>query len=235
VRRESGPSHYSALRSAAGLAFGPLVSGALLAGVGWRGVFAIPAAFGLLVAVAARTLGESRNPVARPADMAGTVTFTGGLFFLILAFVEAPARSWGSWLVIGCLAGCLVLLAGFVLVEHLQRAPMFDLELLRYPRFVGVCAAATRVHTASGGRVPAHLLLRGQRPQCRARRKHWPGCWPRATTSCRSSGTRSTQRRAENIGTAHVTPTPEDLARVQEILPHGAAGARYPEAMMPSW
>jgi MFS family permease len=126
----------------AGLAFGPLVSGSLLAGVGWRGVFAIPAAFGLLVAVAARALGESRNPVARPVDMAGTVTFTGGLFLLILAIVEAPAQGWGSGLVIGCFAGCVVLLAGFVLVEHLQRAPMFDLELLRYPRFVGVCAAA---------------------------------------------------------------------------------------------
>jgi MFS family permease len=127
----------------AGLAFGPFVSGALVAGMGWRGVFAIPAALGLLVAVAARALGESRNPVARPVDLAGTVTFTGGLFLLILAFVEAPARGWDSWLVICCLAGCLVLLAGFVLVEHLQRAPMFDLELLRYPRFVGVCAAAT--------------------------------------------------------------------------------------------
>ena len=126
----------------AGLAFGPLASGALLAGLGWRGVFAIPAVFGLLVAVAARALGESRNPVARPVDTAGTVTFTGGLFLLILAFVEAPARGWASGLVIGCLAGCVVLLAGFVLVEHLQRTPMFDLELLRYPRFVGVCAAA---------------------------------------------------------------------------------------------
>jgi Major Facilitator Superfamily/Aldo/keto reductase family len=48
-------------------------------------------------------------------------------------------------------------------------------------------------------------------------------------------GTRSTQRGAENVAAAHVTLTPEDLARVQEILPHGAAGARYPEAMMPSW
>jgi hypothetical protein len=48
-------------------------------------------------------------------------------------------------------------------------------------------------------------------------------------------GTRSTQRGTENVAAAHVTLTPEDLARVQEILPHGAAGARYPEAMMPSW
>lgn len=48
-------------------------------------------------------------------------------------------------------------------------------------------------------------------------------------------GTRSPQRVAENAAAAHVTLTAQDLARVQEILPHGAAGSRYPEGMMPSW
>ncbi|MFG2022424.1 aldo/keto reductase [Streptomyces sp. NPDC048825] len=48
-------------------------------------------------------------------------------------------------------------------------------------------------------------------------------------------GTRSPQRLAENVAAAHVTLTPQDLARVQEILPQGAAGSRYPEAIMPSW
>ncbi|MET8023571.1 aldo/keto reductase [Streptomyces avermitilis] len=48
-------------------------------------------------------------------------------------------------------------------------------------------------------------------------------------------GTRSPRRLAENVAAAHVTLTPEDLARVQETLPKGAAGSRYPAAMMPSW
>ncbi|MGW7043999.1 aldo/keto reductase [Streptomyces avermitilis] len=48
-------------------------------------------------------------------------------------------------------------------------------------------------------------------------------------------GTRSPQRLAENVAAAHVTLTSEDLVRVQEILPKGAAGSRYPDAMMPSW
>ncbi|MFE2064512.1 aldo/keto reductase [Streptomyces sp. NPDC059467] len=48
-------------------------------------------------------------------------------------------------------------------------------------------------------------------------------------------GTRSPHRLEENVASAHVTLTPEDLARVQEILPHGAAGSRYPEAVMPTW
>ncbi|AVZ74609.1 aldo/keto reductase [Streptomyces lunaelactis] len=48
-------------------------------------------------------------------------------------------------------------------------------------------------------------------------------------------GTRSPERLALNVAAAYVTLTPEDLARIQEILPHGAAGSRYPEVMMPTW
>jgi len=48
-------------------------------------------------------------------------------------------------------------------------------------------------------------------------------------------GTRNAGRLAENVGAADVTLTPEDLRRVQEILPHGSFGDRYPAMMMPSW
>lgn len=48
-------------------------------------------------------------------------------------------------------------------------------------------------------------------------------------------GTRSPHRLAENVAAAYVDLTAGDLARVQEILPHGAAGSRYPAAMMPTW
>jgi aryl-alcohol dehydrogenase-like predicted oxidoreductase len=48
-------------------------------------------------------------------------------------------------------------------------------------------------------------------------------------------GTRSAERLAENVGAADVVLTAEDLARVQEILPHGSYGDRYPAALMPTW
>lgn len=48
-------------------------------------------------------------------------------------------------------------------------------------------------------------------------------------------GTRSPRRLEENVGSAYVDLTPEDLARIQEILPHGSAGSRYPASMMPTW
>ncbi|GAA3546960.1 aldo/keto reductase [Amycolatopsis ultiminotia] len=46
-------------------------------------------------------------------------------------------------------------------------------------------------------------------------------------------GTRSVARVEENAAAADVELTADDLARIDEIVPHGAFGARYPEIMMP--
>ncbi|MGN6444097.1 aldo/keto reductase [Amnibacterium sp.] len=48
-------------------------------------------------------------------------------------------------------------------------------------------------------------------------------------------GSRSVARIRENIGAAGVELTPQDLARIQEIVPEGASGSRYPEASTPVW
>jgi aryl-alcohol dehydrogenase-like predicted oxidoreductase len=46
-------------------------------------------------------------------------------------------------------------------------------------------------------------------------------------------GTRSETRLTENVAAAEVELTPEDLARVDQILPQGSYGSRYPAEMMP--
>lgn len=49
-------------------------------------------------------------------------------------------------------------------------------------------------------------------------------------------GTRRKERLAENIGSAALQLTAEELARITEILPEGAAGARYAmPSMIPEW
>ncbi len=47
-------------------------------------------------------------------------------------------------------------------------------------------------------------------------------------------GTRSTRRLEENVAAADVALDPADLDHIHQILPHGAAGPRYPAAMMPT-
>jgi aryl-alcohol dehydrogenase-like predicted oxidoreductase len=48
-------------------------------------------------------------------------------------------------------------------------------------------------------------------------------------------GTRKPERLAENAAAADLELSASDLARIEEILPEGAYGSRYPQVMMPHW
>jgi aryl-alcohol dehydrogenase-like predicted oxidoreductase len=48
-------------------------------------------------------------------------------------------------------------------------------------------------------------------------------------------GTRKPERLAENAAADDVELSASDLARIEEILPEGAYGSRYPQVMMPRW
>ncbi|WOI56099.1 aldo/keto reductase [Palleronia sp. LCG004] len=48
-------------------------------------------------------------------------------------------------------------------------------------------------------------------------------------------GTRSIARLEENVGAVHLKLSDDDLRRIEEILPSGGFGARYPDAVMPDW
>lgn len=48
-------------------------------------------------------------------------------------------------------------------------------------------------------------------------------------------GTRSAKRAVENAHAGDVVLSQQDLARIDEILPHGGFGARYSEQHMPEW
>ncbi|MEV5546456.1 MFS transporter [Streptomyces sp. NPDC052309] len=126
----------------AGLAFGPLISGVMVSAIGWRGVFAVPAAVGLLVAALSPLLSESRNPAAQRLDWPGTLSFTAGLFLFIFALVQGPASGWTSPLVLGSFAAFIALMVLFYMVEKHHTTPMFDLSLLRHSRFMGISATA---------------------------------------------------------------------------------------------
>ena len=48
-------------------------------------------------------------------------------------------------------------------------------------------------------------------------------------------GTRSLTRLKENLGAADVSLSTDDLARIHDIVPNGAVGARYIDELLPSW
>jgi len=124
------------------VASGPLVGGIITDALGWRWVFFVNIPVGAFALWAAVTrMGESRDPGAVRLDPWGLLTSSAALFLVVFGTLRGNAEGWSSALILGSLIGGAVLLAVFVLVEHLQERPMLDLGLFRSPTFVGVSLA----------------------------------------------------------------------------------------------
>jgi EmrB/QacA subfamily drug resistance transporter len=125
------------------VAVGPVLGGVITSGLSWRWIFLvnIPIGIATIAAILLR-VEESRDPRAQRPDWLGFVSFSAALVALVYGLIESNTHGWGSTTVVGSLVAAVVLLAAFVAVELLQRAPMFDFALLRKPTFVGGLAAA---------------------------------------------------------------------------------------------
>ncbi|MEU7002552.1 MFS transporter [Nonomuraea sp. NPDC046570] len=126
----------------AGLAFGPTVSGLLVQVLGWRAVFAVPAAIAGLVLLMTPLLPRIPGERGRRVDWPGAALFTTALLLLIFALNEGPALGFGSPPVVGGFVVAAVLGVALVLVERRTADPMFDLGLLTNRRFLALALAA---------------------------------------------------------------------------------------------
>jgi EmrB/QacA subfamily drug resistance transporter len=127
----------------ASAAVGPLLGGALTEGLGWASIFYINVPVGIVAAlITLAKLEESRDPEGKSVDWIGTITFTGGLFLLVLAVIRGNAEGWGSTLIVSLLTGSVVLLLAFVVSQFVQENAMFDLTLFRKPTFDGAAVVA---------------------------------------------------------------------------------------------
>jgi len=128
------------------VAIGPLVGGVLTDGLGWEWVFLLNVPIGIAaVAVTYWKVAESRDPNATRIDWAGLLTFSAGLFFLVLGLVRANAEGWGSTLIVSLFAAAAVLIAAFVAIERRVSEPMLPLGFFRRRAFTGVQLAAFAV------------------------------------------------------------------------------------------
>jgi MFS family permease len=88
----------------------------------------------LLLPLAARRVQESFG-VRAPLDLVGFGLVGLGLLGVVLGLVRANAEGWTSPLILGSLAGGVVLLAGFVLWERRAKAPMVPMALFAHRGF----------------------------------------------------------------------------------------------------
>ncbi len=128
------------------VAVGPVLGGVLTSGLSWNWIFWVNVPICVLaLGVTLTKVEESRNPHAGRLDLAGFVSFSGGLALLVLALIRGGENGWSDGSVVWSFVASGALLVAFVVSQLLQKAPMFDLGLLRKPTFVGGLVAAIGV------------------------------------------------------------------------------------------
>jgi EmrB/QacA subfamily drug resistance transporter len=131
------------------VAIGPLLGGALTDSLGWESIFYLNVPIGIAaLAITSLKLRESRDPNATRIDWAGTGTFSGSLFLLVLALVRGNDEGWSSTLILSLLAGSAALFVVFIAVERRVTEPMLPLGLFRRRAFTGVQLAAFAISSS---------------------------------------------------------------------------------------
>ena len=119
--------------AAGGGSIGVLLGGVLTDALSWHWIFLVNVPIGVVVVVASlRVLPASRVAASRPRlDVAGAVTVTLSLILATYAIVNGNQAGWLSGQTVGLLAGAVVLLAAFLVIEAKIDSPLVPLKLFR--------------------------------------------------------------------------------------------------------
>jgi MFS family permease len=135
-----------------------LVLGGVLAPIAWRLVFLVSVPFGLLGTGWAYYMLEERGiRVRAKIDWLGNVTFAVGLVAVLVGITYGilpyggHTMGWTAPGVIGAIAGGLIVLAAFLVIETRVAQPMFRLSLFRIRAFSGGSVATFLSALARGG------------------------------------------------------------------------------------
>jgi MFS family permease len=135
-----------------------LVLGGVLAPVAWRLIFLVSVPFGILGTVWAYHMLEERGVRKRARiDWLGNLTFAVGLIALLVGITYGilpyggHTMGWTAPGVIAAIAGGLVILVAFVVIEARVAEPMFRLPLFRIRAFTGGSVATFLSSLARGG------------------------------------------------------------------------------------
>lgn len=134
---------------------GPLVAGVLiqwnLLGVGWRLIFFINLALGLVAVIGAlRYVPSDTVAVSERLDGRGVLLIGATTFLLVYPLIEGRELGWPWWTLALLLAGC----AGMGLFARYERrspAPLIEPSLLRRRSFLSGAAVALAFFTATAG------------------------------------------------------------------------------------
>jgi EmrB/QacA subfamily drug resistance transporter len=113
---------------------GVFLGGVLTEYASWPWVFYITVPIAVIVlAFTASALPRTTRKAAGSIDVWGALTVTAGLAAVVYAVVNAPEVGWITWSTLALLAGGIVLLGIFFVIQAHSRNPLLRLGLLRAP------------------------------------------------------------------------------------------------------
>ncbi len=132
---------------------GPLVGGAIVAGLAWQWVFWVNVPIGVAVfACGATRLSETRG-TPRPLDVLGLVLAAGAVFAFTDALLHGPTTGWGSTLVLALFTAAVVFAGALLVWERHTAHPMLPAGTFANASFRGACAARGALAAALFGGV----------------------------------------------------------------------------------
>lgn len=134
-------------------ALGPVIGGWLIEHVSWRAVFFLNVPLALAVlAIVFLFVPESRDEEeSGKIDLTGAALATLGLGAAVFGLIESSRLGFANPFVIAALAGGVVTLAVFILVEARKRHPMMPLSLFRSRNFAGANLLTLFLYAALAG------------------------------------------------------------------------------------
>jgi len=139
--------------SGLGVAFGPLVGGAVVEGINWQWVFWLNVPIGLATLPLIRVrLRESFGP-DRSLDLPGLAFASVGLFGVVWGLVRGNSLGWTDPQILGSLAAGAIVLAGFVAWELRTPRPMLPMRFFANRAFSAANAASLLMYFGMFGSI----------------------------------------------------------------------------------
>jgi EmrB/QacA subfamily drug resistance transporter len=134
------------------LALGPVVGGALVTSVGWRGIFWVNIPVGVAaIILTALFVPESRAPRARRLDPVAQILIVVLLASLTYGIIEGPNAGWASARILTCFGLAAAALISLIAYEPRRDEPLLDLRFFRSAPFSGATVIAICAFAALGG------------------------------------------------------------------------------------
>ncbi|HEY8931229.1 MAG TPA: MFS transporter [Mucilaginibacter sp.] len=121
----------------AGLGFGPIIGGTIIAALNWKWVFLVHVPIAAIALLLVSGVKESKDPNAQKLDVAGIILLSLTVCGLTFFITQGSGLGFTSAISIGILIMTIACFLLFLRVEKMSTYPMFDFSVFRINAFSG--------------------------------------------------------------------------------------------------